>query len=83
MKRINQKSTGGKGDAAQKMRKRIQCPKCKCRIIDTSLSTVAEIRVLSENSEAKADFYVKCYNCNTELGIKKLSSHFVIQQNTA
>ncbi|OQB25832.1 MAG: hypothetical protein BWY11_00210 [Firmicutes bacterium ADurb.Bin182] len=73
MKRANQNIEGGKDTAAARyMRKRIQCPKCKCRIIDTSLSTVAEIRILSANAELRADFYVKCNNCNTELAIKKL-----------
>jgi DNA-directed RNA polymerase subunit RPC12/RpoP len=72
MKKVNQKNAGGKGAATKYMRKRIQCPKCKCRIIDTSLSTVAEVRIMSESTEVKADFYIKCNNCNTELALKKL-----------
>lgn len=70
MKQSVQKN--GKATTAKNMRKRIQCPKCRSRIIDSSLSTVAEIRVLSENSKQKADFYIKCYNCNAELAIRKL-----------
>lgn len=72
MKQSIQKNGKAKDAAAKFKRKRIQCPKCRSRIIDSSLSTVAEIRVLSENSRQKADFYIKCYNCNSELAIRKL-----------
>jgi cytochrome c-type biogenesis protein CcmH/NrfF len=73
MERATQKKESSKGaSAARNMRKHLQCPKCKSRFIDSSLSTVTEIRILSANAETQADFYVKCNICNTELAIKKL-----------
>ena len=72
MKKDGQKDTASKGSATKNMRKRIQCPKCKSRIIDSSLSTVTEIRILSDKEEPLADFYLKCNICNSELAIKKL-----------
>lgn len=54
------------------MRKHMQCPKCNSRFIDSSLTTVAKIQILSKNTEPGADFYAKCRICSTELAIKKL-----------
>ncbi len=73
MERANQKKENGKGAAAPRnMRKRLQCPKCKSRFIDSSLSTVSQIRILAPNTESSADYYMKCDICGSELAIKKL-----------
>lgn len=71
MRKVNQKDI--RMDIGLRMRKHIQCPKCKSRIIDSSLSTVTEIRALSARAVLQADYYIKCKNCNTELGLRKLA----------
>jgi len=53
-------------------RKPVPCPKCGHRFIDRALSTVIKIIALLEYSQAEPDLYAKCYNCGTELGIRKL-----------
>lgn len=64
---------GSKGTSINKnMRKKIRCPKCGSRFMDSSLSTVSEIRLLSENTDPAADYYMKCEVCGSELAVKKL-----------
>lgn len=53
-------------------RKQIQCPKCGIRVIDVALTTVIEVRTISERTSSPVDYYIKCKKCNTELGLRKL-----------
>ena len=57
---------------ARRKRKPVLCPKCGHRFIDRALSTVIKIIALLEYSQTEPDLYAKCYNCGTELGIRKL-----------
>ena len=64
---------GSKGTSTNmNMRKKIRCPKCGSRFMDSSLSTVSDIRLLSESANPAADYYMKCIICGSELAVKKL-----------
>jgi hypothetical protein len=57
------------------MKKQLYCPSCKKgRIIDADIRI--ESRLFKRESLSKdepADYYIKCWKCGCEIGIKKVS----------
>ena len=55
-------------------KKILHCPECGSRLIDSSPSTMSELK-----SEEKIptnwnpDYYQKCWKCGKQIGIKKVS----------
>lgn len=56
------------------IKKRLFCPECGSRLLDSNLSTVSEM-----NAEDKIpkdwipDYFQKCWKCGKQIGIKKVS----------
>ena len=51
----------------------VQCPCCENkRIIDKGVLTVAEAKPADEE-HIHSDFYIKCWKCKAEIGLKKKS----------
>lgn len=53
-------------------RKRVECPKCGSRLMDESIHTSSELRVMEEGIAWEADYYPKCKVCKAEIGVKKI-----------
>jgi DNA-directed RNA polymerase subunit RPC12/RpoP len=51
--------------------KQLKCPKCGSRIIDSSKTITTEIRELPPEKDWKPDYFLKCWKCGSENGIKK------------
>lgn len=65
--KTNKKSRGHKYQ-----RKRLRCPKCEYRIIDEGINTTSLLHVMEEGDSWEADYYTKCHNCKSEIGLKKI-----------
>lgn len=53
-------------------RKRVECPKCGSRLMDESIHTSSELRVMEDGVPWEADYYPKCKVCKAEIGVKKI-----------
>lgn len=54
------------------MRKKLTCPFCNHRVIDSEDTVQSEIRVCKPNELWKPDYYIKCWSCKKEIGIRKI-----------
>lgn len=53
------------------MPKQIKCPICNRRLIDAEESVESEVRVFNPAETWKADYYLKCWKCKSNIGLKK------------
>lgn len=53
-------------------RKRVECPKCGSRLMDESIYTSSELRIMEDDVPWEADYYPKCKVCKAEIGVKKI-----------
>lgn len=49
----------------------LKCPVCGKRLIDCNHGVKSQVSIAEE--AAGADYFTKCKNCKTEIGIKKIS----------
>jgi predicted RNA-binding Zn-ribbon protein involved in translation (DUF1610 family) len=49
----------------------LKCPQCGRRIIDSEKNVKTEIRIIKTDNDWIPDYYTKCWNCKSEIGIKK------------
>jgi len=55
------------------MRKKLNCPFCNHRVIDADVTVISEVRVCDPRELWPADYYIKCWSCKKEIGLKKLN----------
>lgn len=51
--------------------KHIRCPKCGRRVADAAGEIDTEVYEINQTGTWKADYYMKCWNCKTVIGLKK------------
>lgn len=56
----------------------LPCPCCGKRLTDTEDTVISKLAPISRSAKKKGipwipDYYVKCWNCKKEIGIKKVS----------
>ncbi len=54
--------------------KQLGCPLCGSRIIDADEKVKSEVRAYKQAKKWKADYYMKCWKCKSNIGLKKLNS---------
>ena len=59
------------------MKTHLLCPRCGRRLIDAESSVRSEMRDMESDREAflkrwVPDFYMKCWNCKAQVGIRKV-----------
>lgn len=59
------------------MKKKILCPRCGRRLIDTESTVKSEIKDMDSKCETLydrwvPDYYVKCWKCKAHIGIRKI-----------
>ncbi|MEI6132408.1 MAG: hypothetical protein WCQ41_06270 [Bacillota bacterium] len=55
------------------MVKKLKCPICGFRVIDSESEVKTELRVIKDSEEWKPDYLGKCRSCKQEIGLKKLN----------
>ena len=50
---------------------KLYCPTCRARLLDVSIGTPIELKVIEEGDCWKADFCTKCRMCKAKIGIRK------------
>jgi predicted RNA-binding Zn-ribbon protein involved in translation (DUF1610 family) len=53
-------------------RQRLPCPACGFRIIDARLQNKSELHVMRKGDLWDGDYFVKCFSCKAEIGIRKI-----------
>jgi hypothetical protein len=56
--------------AGRQNRKTLKCPVCSNRLSDMDENTKVELYCHSHQVQVQCAFYIKCFHCNKEIGIK-------------
>ena len=49
------------------------CPKSPRRVADAGENTDSELHEVKQSEAWEADYYMKCWNCKTVIGLKKMN----------